>query len=643
MKTSQPVSVEPPLAMGTHSIPSDLDRMAPTQECFDTDRVVRMLEKVTELTSWSRQEIVYIIPYTWEKSLEPGEVLCRRGDPANHTFCLLQGRVRVLADQVHDVSIGCVGQEAALGIKSYLADIVAVDKTIVLVLPGHVFQKSTDSPRGETLHHSLLSHYTAQKVEIEVPTPPAADRSGTIRSMKVMGWLLTLLLPAAIVWFCEGYGFNWHQRHLLGVLSVCLLMWAFNLVPQYAAALIAGLGCLLLDVAPTSVILSGFASDGFFMALSIYGMGSVLIRSGLATRLVLNILHISPQTPFWYNVTTLLTGVLMTPCLPSANARIGVMTPLLTEASRALGYKDGSREATRLMLSMFMGCSLFAPIFLTSKSLNFVVYTLLPQQVSEAFQWLKWTLASSVAGGVMLVLYVLISSFIFRGGAKPRLSRKRLEAQLAFLGPMDFEEWIALSSLILFIGAIMTYSIHKISLSWITLGMFCAYLISGTLNQQHLRESIEWNILLLIGFFIGLEDAFSYTGISDMLAHNLASVTAYMLSNFEVFIVMMIVAIGMIRLLLPITTAGVFMASIFLPIAKLNGINPWVVGFVILMLSECWLLPLQCSYFLTFEAVSDSKPVHDRELFLRLNLVTVAIRIIALFASLPFFRYLGLL
>jgi hypothetical protein len=43
------------------------------------------------------------------------------------------------------------------------------------------------------------------------------------------------------------------------------------------------------------------------------------------------------------------------------------------------------------------------------------------------------------------------------------------------------------------------------------------------------------------------------------------------------------------------------------------------------------------------EEMSGEEPVHDRKLFLRMNALSMAIRMIALFASLPFFRYIGLL
>ncbi|MGH8477623.1 MAG: SLC13 family permease [Methylococcales bacterium] len=609
----------------------------------DARRIAETLAQAREFTNWPHPDLVQIVPYIWERRFAAGEILCRAGQTAEYAFCLMQGTVRLTAGAAREVSSGFVGHEAAMNVTNYLSDIVAVNDVVVLVLPGKVFYDFGITLDGDTFYHSLLARYTTPRYGAASEHHEEPRKSESITTAKAIGWFLALVVPASILYLGSGYDLNLDQMNFLAALSVCLLILSFALTAQYAAVLIAGLFCLLLDVAPTRVILSGFASDGFFIALSIFGFGAVLTYSGLADRMVLNILKRSPQTAFWYNISILLTGVLLTPCLPSANARIALMTPLVMGTSRALGFKDKSREGTRLMLSMFVGCSLFAPIFLTAKSLNFVVYSQMPAQIHDQFHWLKWTTEASFAGLDMLVFYVMASSFVFRGGEKPRLSRKHLEAQLCLLGPMKARQWTALATATLFIVAIMSYSVHKISPAWITLGVFCAYLILGTLNDKNIRHDLQWDVLLLVGFFIGLENTLDYLGMTAILTSNLSAVSAYMASNFELFIILMAAITWVLRLFLPITTAGVLIASVFLPLASFNGVNAWVVGFVILILSETWWLPAQCSYFLTLEELSGHQPVHDRKLFLRMNALSMVIRLIALGLSLPVFRSIGLL
>lgn len=610
----------------------------------DAARVAAMLSSVPEFAGWPHQELARLIPYVWERHFDPGERLCVRGEPADYAFCLLAGTVRYTGAGGRSVSTGFVGHEAALDVPTYLAEVAAVDSAIVLVVPRTVLDDFGITLRGDTLYHSLLSHYSTPDAAAPHQPPAENDEEDTrVNRTKTIGWVLTLLVAAGILAFGERFGLTWRQRDFLAALSVCLMMMSFNLTPQYAAALIAGLACLLLDVAPASVILSGFASDGFFMGLSIFGLGAVLTYSGLAERLVLNMLKRSPNSPFWYNFNILIAGILMTPCLPSANTRVALMTPIIMETSRALGYRDGSRQATRLVLSMFVGASLFSPLFLTANTLNFVVYTQLPDQIRESFQWLRWTASASLAGVVMLGLYLLVTHIVFRTDEKPRLSQPHLAAQLRLLGPMRSGEWTAAIVAVSFIVAIITYSVHKISPAWITLGVLCVFLVLGTLDETHVRHDFQWDVLLLVGFFIGLEQTLDYTGFTAMLTNRLSGVTQYMASNYYLFIVLVGALTAVLRLFLPITTAGVLIASVFIPLADLNGVNPWVVGFTIIMLSQTWFLPAQSSYYLTLEEKSGERPAYDPVLFLRLSAVTMVIRLVALVVSIPFFKFLGVL
>lgn len=614
----------------------------------DPRRAADTLAAAPEFAGWAHQDVARLVPYVWEITIRAGEYLCQRGAEAAYAFCLLEGTVCYVEAGGRTATAGFVGHETTLNAPAYLSDVAAVTDVVALVVPKHVLRHFGITLGGETLYHSLLAHYAtpapaaAPQVRAGAEPDEAEVEEGGGHS-KTVGWILALVVPAIILAFGQRVGLSWQQQDFLAALSVGLLMMSFNLTAQYAAALIAALTCLLLNVAPANVVLSGFASEDFFMGLGIFGLGAVLTSSGLIDRLILTILKHSPESPFWYNLNILLTGVFMTPCLPSANTRVAVMTPLVKEASRALGYRDGSREATRLMFSMFAGASLFAPIFLTAKSLNFIVYSLMPQQVREQYQWLDWTKLAAVAGLVMLGLYLLVSAIVFRRGQKPRLSRTHLNTQLCLLGPMRPAEWTALVITLTFIVAIVTYSVHKISPAWITLAVLCVFLVLGTIDEEHIRHNFQWDVLLLIGFFIGLEDTLDYTGLAAMLTSHLGIVTQYMTSNFVVFILLLFLFTSLLRLFLPITTAGVLIASVFLPLAALDGVNPWVVGFVIITLSEIWFWPSQCSYFQTFEEASGERPVHDRSLFLRLNAASMAFRLVALLASIPFFHHVGLL
>lgn len=492
---------------------------------------------------------------------------------------------------------------------------------------------------------ALVEQTKTPRIEANTTNETLTDTSEQTSSRAIwktiFSWVFAIAVPASVYAFSEMYALSWTQEYYLIILSGCLVLLLLGIVADYAAVLAAALACLLLDIVPVDVIMSGFASGGFFMALSIFGLGSVLVRSGLAMRLILLILRICPETRFSQNLAILCTGILLTPCLPSANTRLTLLAPLIKNTSRAVGYTDNSKATTQMMASMFFGCTIFSPFFLTGKSLNFVMVDMLPQQVSEEYQWMNWLLAAGGCALIIFVGYVLVTQWIFRRCQQPLVSKTHLITQLKLKGKLSKAEWVALIGILLFINAITQYGFHKISLFWVGFGFFVLFLMVEALSDDNIGNDIEWDALLLIGFFIGLENALKYTGIGELITNSLSGVTAALDGSTYLFVVFNIVLIYILRLFLPITTTGVLVGSISLPLAKVNGLDPWLTCLIILILVECWIYPKQASYNASYSAACQGELTHDPALFQRINLLSIVIRIAGLFAFIFALEWMG--
>ena len=80
-----------------------------------------------------------------------------------------------------------------------------------------------------------------------------------------------------------------------------------------------------------------------------------------------------------------------------------------------------------------------------------------------------------------------------------------------------------------------------------------------------------------------------------------------------------------------------------MPIAISQGINPWIIVFTVLIFSDGWVMPYQCPYYLMFEEITAPKDVYDSRKLLNFNIVTNLLRFAAVYASIPLWRYIGLL
>ncbi len=461
--------------------------------------------------------------------------------------------------------------------------------------------------------------------------------------VRIVGWLLALILPFLALQFGGELGLERSAVIFLAIFSATVVMWVCSLVDDYIPALFALVATLVTGLVPVPIILSGFASDGFMMALSTLALGTVVVSSGLSYRMMLALLMRLPNSQFWHFTGMLMIGTFLTPIIPTANGRVALVTPFFTDMVDNLRLNRGGYAATKLAIACFGGASMFSAMILTSKSVNFAVFGLLSPQLQDHFQWLTWLFASIVAAGVLLAINGIAVYFWFRNDEVPRLPKERVAEQLQLLGPFKTREWAAIIGVSFMLLGIITSSIHKVQPPWLGFAMLFGLLLCGTLRKKELKEKVDWTFLLYLGGITGIVAAFNYLGLDAVLGASLPGLGNIMRTNFPLFILMLFVLINIIRLAVPINATVVILAAVLLPVAEINGVNAWVVGFIILMLSEMWFMPYQCSYYLQMQEVNRKSPRYDEKSFLRFNAMLNFARLAAVYASLPFWKMLGLL
>ena len=263
-------------------------------------------------------------------------------------------------------------------------------------------------------------------------------------------------------------------------------------------------------------------------------------------------------------------------------------------------------------------------------------------QGQDQFQWLPWFLAASATGAIMLAAFLLLSALFFREPDTATLSREQIVSQFRLIGRMKNREWAAIFGIVIFMLGVVTSSLHGIQPPWIGLAILYALLLFGFLRKSEFKERIDWPFLVYLGGIVGIVAAFNYVGLASWMAQHLSGLGEYMQRNFPLFIALLFAIIALIRLAVPISATIVVSATVFMPLAEIYGVNPWLVGFIILVLGEMWFLPYQCSYYLQFRNIARDG-VYDEKRFLIFNALMNAVKLGAVYASIPFWRAMGLL
>lgn len=588
-------------------------------------------------------DLARLLPHLREKRLDSGAVLFKNGDPAETLYLLSQGTLRFSIRGLEAGSPTVLGEETVLGLHGYLGEAMAIDDCRLWGLPRRQLATLVKECPGvrERATASLAARINGEPLP---PLPPAKARSsGSWREL--IGWLLSTLTPLLVLYFFRHDPLltSLHARYYLAILSSVAVMWMFRLLPDFIPVLFALLALIIFGVAPPDTILSGFGSDGFFMALSVLGLGTVIRGSGLGFRLLLLMISARPHSRWWHNFCVFMVGLLLTPIIPTANGRISIVSTFVPELLGD-GAKDRQmREAGRLSISALTGASAFSAIFLSSKSINFLMYGYLPAQEQLRFQWTYWLVAASVTGLALLVLYFALWSLVFRTRTPAPLSRATIHAQLATLGPLAPPELAALGGIVVFAGSLATSAIHRIEVPWIALSILFGLLMFGFLKNEDFRRHIDWAFLFYLGGLTGMVTTMKEVGVDQWLAVHCAWLNQYMLHDMYLFIALLAGVLFLVRLVLPINAAAVIFLTFLMPTAVAGGVNPWLIGFMVLFLTESYFLPYQASYYLQYCSLTGyGYPEQDRRL-VPFNLAITAMKVAALYLSLPWWHYLGLL
>ncbi|MBE0619427.1 MAG: anion permease [Burkholderiales bacterium] len=636
---------------------------------FESNVVAPLLRDAV-LSKCNYQALARVLPHVTQREFQAGEMIYRAGQKADELFVLLSGSVHLEVPEATKIMFtdkdgnlvavdsktvattprrttvtdGHFGEESGTDAVDYVADAVAATAVTALAVPRtHLAEAIAATPSLKTeFYFSLINHFSAENVVRSRAAPERKEVTEKPDWFKTVGWLAALLVPIGVYLARSALGLPDNAGIFLAIFSATIVMWVFSLTDEYVPGLFAVLVTLALGIVPAPVVLSGFASDGFFLAMSILGLGTVIVASGLSYRFLLWLLMRLPNTRFWHNMGLILTGVLLTPMVPSINGRVALTAPFMIDMADILRLPRGGPAATLLATSAFTGASLLSAVFLSSKSVNFVVYGLLPAQGQDQFQWLPWFLSASATGAIMLAAYLLLAAVFFRGSDPASLSREQIASQFRLIGRMKNREWAAVFGIVIFMLGVVTSSIHGIQPPWIGLAILYAMLLFGFLRKSEFKERIDWPFLVYLGGIVGIVAAFNYVGLAAWMAQHLSGLGEYMQRDFPLFVALLFAIIALIRLAVPISATIVVAATVFMPLAGIYGVNPWLVGFIILVLGEMWFLPYQCSYYLQFREIARDG-VYDEKRFLIFNALMNAAKLGAVYASIPFWRAMGLL
>ena len=466
---------------------------------------------------------------------------------------------------------------------------------------------------------------------------------GSVPLSILAGWVSVFVLPPLVYVLGLASGLGVEAAIFTAMLAAAVLLWVFGVVEEFVPTLVVVVAALFIGLAPSNVALAGFSSPGLLLLLGVFALSAVISSSGLSYRLMLRLLLRLPDKPFWHQAALLFSGYALSPLIPSANTRLSLLTPLFKDMANGLKLPPRGPAVTALLAAMFGGALLFSPMMATSKSSNIAGLSLLPAQVQAEFSGFFWLVAAATAALVVTVAHLLVVPRLFPTGDEAPLPRENLEEQLAAMGPPKPSEWIAAAGFIFFLVGCATVSWHHVPPAYLAGCVLLGLLLTGTLLRKDFQQQIDWPMIF---FLLGIDSMMrimNHLGLAQALANGVGAAYGFIDGQIVFFILAVLATTLTVRLVLPVTAGMLTSSIILLPVAAAQGINPWICIFCTAIFSDISFFRHQGTNGILQIHSSGLFGMADERGFMRYHFLMNAARVAAVFASIPWWQWLGLL
>jgi divalent anion:Na+ symporter, DASS family len=191
--------------------------------------------------------------------------------------------------------------------------------------------------------------------------------------------------------------------------------------------------------------------------------------------------------------------------------------------------------------------------------------------------------------------------------------------------------------------AVLMRPLHQLELHLVVGALALVGFYLAPMPLPALRARLDWPTLLFIATLVAWQPMLSRTGVDVWLMGHLPMLAQHAHGSLVVNLLILALLVGVVRLVVPGAPAFIVLATSFLPLAPALGLSPWALGFVLLTLSEGFVLAHQHGVLshLLVEAQAHGLTLEPRRL-LWANFGAWVLRVLALVVCVPWWQQLAL-
>lgn len=316
-------------------------------------------------------------------------------------------------------------------------------------------------------------------------------------------------------------GLDQSQSLTFGIVLITLGLWATGIVPGYVASTFFFTALLLLNLAPPTVVFSGFTSTAMWLIVTGFVIGAAITHSGLGVRIgAIAQPHLSKSYPMLIG-GLMLIGALMGFIMPSSMGRAAVLVPVGMALADVLGLAKGSKGRTGVAVVIAFGTNMPSFAILPSNIPNIVMSGVAERTWGLHFGYADYLLLHypvlGIVKGIAIVLLVLLyfpAKLTLTPPAPAPTAPHAARRQALLLGV-----------LLITVALWATDQLHGINAAWIGLATTLVLMVPqfGFVPPPVFKGAIDFGMLLFVSGALALGAVVTSTGLGPVIAQHVVS------------------------------------------------------------------------------------------------------------------------
>lgn len=173
----------------------------------------------------------------------------------------------------------------------------------------------------------------------------------------------------------------------LGITVWAVGWWITQIVPEYVTGLLMCVFWAATKCVPFQTAFATFSTSGWWIMVGAFALGAVAGKTGLLKRISLCVLHLFPASFAGQVWGLIASGTVISPLIPSINAKATLSTPIALSISDELDMERKKAGACGLFGACYVGFVLAGHMFMSGSFTHYVLVVCSPRNTAASRGW----------------------------------------------------------------------------------------------------------------------------------------------------------------------------------------------------------------------------------------------------------------